>query len=97
MVRLAVPAWVESMPIGLSWRRPQGCSDIQNLIATVTDSRLAQRLVDAIDGRGAFRRFYNIIDSDPAEHTRWQRYSDDARLGRARGWLADHGYQPIPQ
>jgi len=68
--------------------------DMQHFIATVTDPRLAQRLTNAIDGRGAFRRFYDVIASEPTEHTRWQRYSDDARLGRARSWLADHGYQP---
>jgi hypothetical protein len=37
------------------------------------------------------RRF---IATAPDQHTRWQRYTDDARLGRARSWLADHGYQP---
>jgi hypothetical protein len=68
--------------------------DMQHFIATVDDQRLATRLADASQGRGAFRRFYDMIATDPAEHTRWQRYSDDARLGHARSWLADHGYQP---
>jgi hypothetical protein len=68
--------------------------DMRQFIATVPDPRLAQRLTDAIDGRGAFRRFYDVIATAPGEHTRWQRYSDDARLGRARSWLADHGYKP---
>jgi hypothetical protein len=71
--------------------------DMQHFIATVTDVRLAQRLADAIHGRGAFRRFYDIIATAPTEHTRWQRYSDDTRLGRARSWLADHGYEPASQ
>ena len=60
----------------------------------MTDPRLSEQLSDAIDGRGAFRRFYDLIATTPPEDTRWQRYSDDARLGRARSWLADHGYQP---
>ena len=67
---------------------------MRRFIATVPDPRLAQQLTDAIDGRGAFRRFYDVIATEPGEHTRWQRYTDDARLGRARSWLADHGYQP---
>jgi hypothetical protein len=71
--------------------------DMQHYIATVTDPDLAGRLTDATDGRGAFRRFYDVIATAPAEHTRWQRYSDDARLGRARNWLADHGYHPAIQ
>ena len=68
--------------------------DMRQFIATVPDPRLAQRLTDAINGCGAFRRFYGVIATAPGEHTRWQRYSDDARLGRARRWLADHGYRP---
>ena len=68
--------------------------DMRHFVATVTDSRLAQQLDHAIEGRGAFRRFYDVIATNPAEHTRWQRYSDDARLGRARSWLGDHGYRP---
>jgi Uncharacterised protein family (UPF0158) len=68
---------------------------MRHFIATVPDPRLARRLSEAIDGRGAFRRFYDTIATAPAEPTRWQRYNDDARLGRARIWLADHGYQPV--
>jgi len=68
--------------------------DMQHFITTVNDPRLAERLAHAIEGRGAFRRFYDTIATNPAEHTRWQRHSDDARLGRARSWLADQGYQP---
>ena len=68
--------------------------DMQHFIATVPDAGLARRLSDAIDERRPFRHFYDVIATAPAEHTRWQRYSDDARLGRARSWLADNGYQP---
>jgi hypothetical protein len=68
--------------------------DMEQFTTTVTDRDLAGRLTRSIQGRGAFRRFYDTIASDPGEHTRWQRYSDDARIGRARNWLANHGYQP---
>jgi Uncharacterised protein family (UPF0158) len=67
---------------------------MRRFIATVPEPRLAHQLTAAIDGRGAFRRFYGVIATAPDEHTRWQRYTDDARLGRARSWLADRGYQP---
>jgi len=71
--------------------------DMRHFIATVTNPRLAQRLTEAIQGRGAFRRFYDTIATAPTEHTRWQRYHDDAQLGHARSWLADNGYQPTIQ
>ena len=70
---------------------------MRRFIATVTDPDLARRLANAIDSRDAFRRFYDVIATDPSEHTRWQRYSDDPRLGRARSWLAEFHYQPATQ
>jgi len=42
--------------------------DMRHFITTVTDTRLAQRLTDAIDGRGAFRRFYKVIATAPDAH-----------------------------
>jgi len=69
--------------------------DLQRFIATVDDD-LAARLTEAIAGRGAFRRFRAVLERDPAEFTRWHRFDADARLGHARRWLADHGYQARP-
>jgi hypothetical protein len=71
--------------------------DMQQFIATLDDDDLAERLTDAIDGKGAFHRFYNVLERrDPDTLTRWHRYHDDARIGRARSWLADRGYRPQP-
>ena len=49
--------------------------DMRHFIATVPDPRLAQRLTDAIDGRGAFRRFY---DASPLHRTSTLDGSDTA-------------------
>ena len=38
----------------------------------------------------------NTLERDPDQFTRWHRYRADAELGRARHWLAEHGYQPQP-
>jgi hypothetical protein len=70
--------------------------DVQRFIATVDDHDLAARLTRAIEGRGAFRRFRSVLERDPGEFTRWHRFDADARLGHARSWLADHGYQARP-
>jgi hypothetical protein len=67
--------------------------DLQRFIGTVQDEGLATRLNDAIEGRGAFRRFRSVLEHHPAEFTRWHRFDADARLGHARSWLADHGYE----
>jgi hypothetical protein len=69
--------------------------DMRTFIATVDDPDLAGRLERAIQGNNAFRKFWSVLDRYPDELTRWHRYSDDARIGRARAWLASQGYQPI--
>jgi hypothetical protein len=70
--------------------------DLQRFIATVDDDDLASRLTRAIEGRGAFTRFRSVLERDPGEYTRWHRFDADARLGHARSWLADYGYQARP-
>jgi Uncharacterised protein family (UPF0158) len=70
--------------------------DLQRFIATVDDNDLAAQLGMAVQGRGAFGRFRSVLERDPAEFTRWHRFDADARLGHARSWLADHGYQARP-
>jgi hypothetical protein len=63
----------------------------------VTSEQLRLRLLDALDGRGAFRRFRDIVFNGPAEVlTHWQIYRQERELGRARAWLASHGYRSAP-
>ena len=70
-----------------------GYATMEDFITTVADPRLAGRLHDAIAGTGAFRRFHDELRSNDDEYTRWHRWRDDRRLGRARAWLAEHGYR----
>jgi hypothetical protein len=69
---------------------------MQRFIATIDDHDTVGRLTDAVDGKGAFRRFYTQLQRYPDLLTRWHRFNNDTRLGHARQWLADHGYQPQP-
>jgi len=69
---------------------------MQQFIATIDDHDTVGRLTDATDGKGAFRRFYTQLQRYPDLLTRWHRFNNDTRLGQAREWLADHGYQPQP-
>lgn len=67
---------------------------MQRFIATIDDHDTVGRLTDAIDGKSAFSRFYTQLQRNPDLLTRWHRFNNDTRLGHARQWLADHGYQP---
>lgn len=74
-----------------------GYRDMERFIATVPDDARRGRLAVAIDGRGAFRRFKDVLDRWPDEGDRWRVYSDERRRGRARAWLADAGYRAVPR
>lgn len=66
---------------------------MQRFVATIEQPDLAPRFAESLAGSGAFRRFQTELSRHEREYTRWHRFRDDARLGRARAWLADRGYQ----
>ena len=66
---------------------------MERFISTIDGPGLGSQLLDEISGSGAFRRFQTELTCHDGEFTRWHRFRDDARLGQARAWLADHGYR----
>ena len=62
---------------------------MQDFIATVEDERLAKLLEVAINGKGAFRRFKDVLLNYPEESERWFKFKDDRIEERAREWLDD--------
>jgi hypothetical protein len=69
-----------------------GYRDMVEFIGTVADTRLGERLRDAIHGRGAFRRFADTLGrSSQDELSRWFEWSGERQRGRARAWLVDVG------
>jgi hypothetical protein len=73
-----------------------GRRDLELFVATVDDPGRADRLAIAIDGKGAFRRFKDVLARWPDELDRWQALSEDRQRGRARSWLAGAGYRVSP-
>jgi Uncharacterised protein family (UPF0158) len=69
-----------------------GYRDMERFIGTVRDPGRAGRLEIAISGRGAFRRFKDVLGRWPGELDRWYAFSAERQRGRARAWLADAGY-----
>jgi hypothetical protein len=63
-------------------------------IEEVADAALADRLRIAIGGRGAFRRFKDVLAGDERYWSRYHRFRDERQRGRARAWLAEEGYCP---
>lgn len=54
------------------------------------------RLLEALDGRGAFRRFARVLEDDDELLQDWLTYRAECELGRARALLADEGYLALP-
>jgi hypothetical protein len=70
--------------------------DMAEFITTIPDTDLADRLEQAIHGKGAFGRFKNQLAPHPNAFDHWFRFSAERQRGRARQWLADNGYRPAP-
>jgi hypothetical protein len=62
--------------------------------ATVRDPRLRDRLEVALDGRGAFRRFKNVLLDFPAERERWFAFRDRHLQEAMWEWLGDQDVEP---
>jgi hypothetical protein len=68
--------------------------DMVLFVTTMSEADPAAVLGRALEGKGAFRRFRNQLGRDPDLEQRWYVLSDERRRGRARAWLAEHGYRP---
>jgi hypothetical protein len=73
----------------------QDYNDMDRFIATLDDERLQDRLWDAIRGRGAFRRFKDLIARHPDVQEQWYEYQDARARERLLRWLDDHDIEPI--
>ncbi len=68
--------------------------DMEDFVEGISDRDRADRLSIAISGRGAFRRFKDVLGRWPGELEAWYTFSEERQRGRARAWLAAAGYSP---
>jgi predicted nucleotidyltransferase len=73
----------------------EGYRDMEDFIFTVRDERLQERLWGAIRGRGAFRRFKDVLAYHPRERERWFEFQEERLRERVLDWLESEGIQPI--
>jgi len=62
---------------------------MERFVGSVVDDALRERLLVAIDGKGAFRRFKDVLLAFPAERERWFAYRSDLLHFHMQTWL-DH-------
>lgn len=87
---------MEAIDEGLQPEAREGYEDMEAFISTVGNQRLQDLLWIAIRGRGAFRRFKDVLAGHPTERERWFAFRAARVLERVREWLADEGIEPSP-
>ena len=63
---------------------------MERFIATVDESELRQKLVASIDGKGAFRRFKDVLMSFPVDRERWFTFRSERLRTAIEAWLDAH-------
>ncbi|MBA4022787.1 MAG: hypothetical protein C0482_10535 [Gordonia sp.] len=67
-----------------------GWRDMATFTERQRDGNVRERLERAIEGKGAFSRFRDVVYGEGLGD-RWNAFSTDRRIGRAREFLADNG------
>lgn len=60
---------------------------MERFVGSVSEPTLRERLLVAIDGKGAFRRFKDVLLAFPAERERWFAYRSDLLHFHIQTWL----------
>lgn len=68
-----------------------GYEVMEDFAETVADPHLRELLAVALHGKGAFRRFKDVLLGFPAERERWFAFSNDRLRERIKEWAEDEG------
>jgi hypothetical protein len=68
---------------------------MERYIPMVDDKELQQRLTRAIDGKGAFRRFKDVLMSYGPERERWFAFRSERLRIFMEAWLNAHALNPV--
>ncbi len=60
---------------------------MERFVGMVSDPTLRERLIIAIDGKGAFRRFKDVLVAYPAERERWFSFRGDLLHWHIQKWM----------
>ena len=63
---------------------------MERFVSSVADPALRERLIISIDGKGAFRRFKDVLLAYPAERERWFSYRAELLHWHIHNWLGEN-------
>jgi hypothetical protein len=67
---------------------------MEKFVGSVTEEALRERLIISVDGKGAFRRFKDVLLAYPAERERWFSYRAELLHWHIQQWLEQHDIHP---
>ena len=70
---------------------------MERFIPMVDDSELRGKLANAIDGKGAFRRFKDVLMTYAADRERWFAFRSERLRTFMEAWLNAHAIQAVPR
>lgn len=70
---------------------------MERYIPMVEDPDLQAKLSQAIDGKGAFRRFKDVLMSFAPERERWFAFRSERLRIFMEAWLSAHALSPVPR
>ena len=70
---------------------------MERFIATVDEGELRDKLVQSIDGKGAFRRFKDVLMSFPVDRERWFTFRSERLRACMEQWLNTHSLESAPR
>jgi hypothetical protein len=70
---------------------------MERFIQMLDDEELVLSLTQAIDGKGAFRRFKDVLMSRAEERERWFAFRSERLRVFMEAWLAAHALAPVPR
>jgi len=72
-----------------------GYRDMEEFIDSVDDNRLRALLDVAINGKGAFRRFKDVLQDHPEQRERWFAFQKQRAHHRILSWLETEDIEPV--
>lgn len=70
---------------------------MERFIPMVDDAELRGKLAHAIDGKGAFRRFKDVLMTYAADRERWFAFRSERLRTFMEAWLNAHAIQAVPR
>jgi hypothetical protein len=68
---------------------------MERFIESVEEPGLRQKLARSIDGKGAFRRFKDVLMNHPVEREQWFTFRSERLRACMEAWLGAHGIKAV--